>query len=148
MKYAPAGERGLALGANIDYAPGDVARYCREANQATMLILKIESWRGVENARALLVNEWVDAIVFGPGDLAATMGFHGDWEHPEVVQAMERVIELALSRGIATEPAIYPRTREEYQRQRAAGIQIFGRCRSTEYDLIRAGATQTFSIYR
>ena len=70
MKYAPAGERGLALGANIDYAPGDVARYCREANQATMLILKIESWRGIENARALLVNQWVDAVVFGPGDLA------------------------------------------------------------------------------
>jgi len=29
MKYAPAGERGLAMGANIDYAPVDAARYCR-----------------------------------------------------------------------------------------------------------------------
>ena len=148
MKYAPAGERGLAMGANMDYVPGDAARYCHEANEATMLILKIESWRGVENAEAMLANEWVDAVVFVPGDLAATMGFHGDWEHPEVVRAMERVIEIALSRGIATEPTIYPRTSAEYQRQRAAGIQLVGRFRHSEYDLLRDGATQAFSIYR
>ena len=99
MKYAPDGERGLAMGANVEYAAGEAARYCREANEATMLILKIESWRGVENAEAMLANEWVDAVVFGPGDLAATMGLHGDWEHPEVVRAMERVIEIALAKG-------------------------------------------------
>ena len=72
------------------------------------LILKIESWRGVENAEAMLSNEWVDAVVFGPGDLAAKMGFHGEWEHPQVVAAMERVIEIALSRNLPVEPAIYP----------------------------------------
>lgn len=147
MKYAPAGERGLAMGANIGYAPVDAARYCREANEATLLILKIESWRGIENARALLVNQWVDAVVFGPGDLAATMGFHGNWEHPKVVEAMEYVIEIARTRQIATEPAIYPRDREEYQRQRRAGIQLFGRFRASEYDLLRDGAKQDFSKY-
>ena len=75
----------------------------------------------------MLANEWVDAVVFGPGDLAATMGLHGDWQHSEVVRAMERVIEIALARGIATEPAIYPRNHQEYQRQRRAGIQLLGR---------------------
>ena len=148
MKYAPDGERGLAMGANVEYAAVEAARYCREANAATMLILKIESWRGVENAEAMLANEWVDAVVFGPGDLAATMGFHGDWQHPEVVRAMERVIEIALVRGIATEPAIYPRNRQEYLRQRRAGIQLVGRFRHSEYDLLRDGAVQAFSMYR
>ena len=148
MKYAPVGERGLALGANVDYAGSDVARYCREANEATMLILKIESWRGVQNAAALLDNPWVDAVVFGPGDLAAKMGFHGEWEHPEVVRAMEGVIAIARAHGIATEPAIYPRSADEYQRQRAAGIQLFGRFRASEYDLLRDGAEREISIYR
>ena len=62
------------MGANVDYAEADAARYCEEANEATLLILKVESWRGVENAEAMLSNEWVDAVVFGPGDLAAKMG--------------------------------------------------------------------------
>ena len=148
MKYAPDGERGLAMGANVEYAAGEAARYCREANEATMLILKIESWRGVENAEAMLANEWIDAVVFGPGDLAATMGLHGDWEHPEVVRAMERVIEIALAKGIASEPAIYPRNRQEYLSQRRTGIQLMGRFRHSEYDLLRDGAVRAFSMYR
>ena len=36
MKYAPDGERGLAMGANVEYAAVEAARYCREANEATM----------------------------------------------------------------------------------------------------------------
>ena len=148
MKYAPVGERGLAMGANVDYAEADAARYCKEANKATLLTLKIESWRGVENAEAMLSNEWVDAVVFGPGDLAAKMGFHGEWEHPEVVAAMEHVIEIALSRNLPVEPAVYPKDRREYQRQRERGIQLFGSFRSPEYSLLRQAASQAMSIYR
>ena len=148
MKYAPVGERGLAMGANVDYAEADAARYCEEANEATLLILKIESWRGVENAEELLANEWVDAVVFGPGDLAAKMGFHGKWEHPQVVAAMEHVIEIALSRNLPVEPAIYPKNHAEYQRQRERGIQLFGCFRSPEYSLLREAASQAMSIYR
>ena len=148
MKYAPVGERGLAMGANVDYAEADAARYCEEANEATSLILKIESWRGVENAEAMLSNEWVDAVVFGPGDLAAKMGFHGEWEHPQVVAAMEHVIEIALSRDLPVEPAIYPKNRTEYQQQRERGIQLFGSFRSPEYGLLREAASQAMSIYR
>ncbi len=148
MKYPPVGERGLAMGANVNYQHGDVARYCREANDATLLILKIESGLGVENAVAMLANEWVDAVVFGPGDLAADMGFHGEWEHPEVVRAMERVIEIALAKSVAVEPAVYPGDHEEYERQRDRGIQLFGRFRLSEYDLLREGATRAMEIYR
>ena len=79
---------------------------------------------------------------------SATMGFHGQWEHPEVVRAMESVIEIALAKGVATEPAIYPSTREEYERLRERGLQFFGRFRHSEYDMLREVATQALSIYR
>ena len=147
MKYAPVGERGLAMGANVGHRAVDAARYCREANEATLVILKIESVQGVENAEAILSNEWVDAVIFGPGDLAATMGYHGEWEHPEVVRAMESVIEIALAKGVAAEPAIYPSSREEYEELHARGLQFFGRFRNSEYDLLREAATQALSIY-
>lgn len=148
MKYAPVGQRGLAMDANVDHAAVDAARYCQEANDATLLLLKIESWQGVENAEAMLSNQWVDGVVFGPGDLAATMGFHGQWEHPEVIKAMQSVIDIALAKGLATEPAIYPKSHEEFEHQRQAGIQLFGLLRSSEYDLLRQGATQAISIYQ
>ena len=148
MKYPPVGERGLAMGANAEYQQGDAERYCREANEGTLLILKIESGLGVQNAETMLSNDWVDAVVFGPGDLAADLGFHGKWEHPEVLGAMERVIDIALANGTAVEPAVYPKTREEYERLRDRGIQLFGRFRLSEYDLLREGATEAMEIYR
>ena len=147
MKYAPDGERGLALGANSGYRGDDVKRYCREANTATMLVVKIESWEGIQNADAILSHPAVDALVFGPGDLAATMGHHGQWEHPEVIKAMQSAIDIARDRGLATEPTIYPRTREEYKTQRDQGHQLFGRFRASEYDLIRQAATEEIQIY-
>lgn len=148
MKYAPVGERGLALGANAGYAAENVARYCSEANEATLLLLKIESPRGIENAEDLLSNESVDGVVFGPGDLALKMGRPGEWEHPDVIAAMDRVIDIALSKDLPVEPAVYPKSREDYEKQRAHGIQLFGRFRSTEYNLLQEGASNALSIYR
>ena len=148
MKYPPVGERALAHGPNADYAIADAARYCREANDATLLALKIESRKGVENAARLLENKWVDAVVFGTGDLAADMGRHGQWEHPEVTGAMESVIEIALERGIAVEAVAGPANREEFERQRERGIRIFGPTRSTEYDALRSAATKLIEPFR
>jgi 2-keto-3-deoxy-L-rhamnonate aldolase RhmA len=148
MKYPPAGERALAMGANVAYQMPDAAEYCRQANEATLLMLKVESQRGIENAEEMLANEWVDAVVFGPGDLAASMGYHGQWRHPKVLAAIETVIELALARGLAVEPAELPRDAPEYERQQRRGHLIFGQTRQTEYELLRDAAARALTPYR
>ncbi len=148
MKYPPIGERALFMGANVDYQNADAEQYCREANQATMLVLKIESRKGVENAEQLIANEHVDGVIFGPGDLAASMGFHGGWQHPEVLSAMESVIEVALANGVAVEPAEFPSNKTEYERQKERGIQLFGPTRETEYQLLRSAAERALDAYR
>ena len=148
MKYPPDGERALAHGPNADYRIDDPARYCAEANAATLLILKIESRRGIENADALMSVEGVDAVVFGPGDLAADMGLHGGWDNPDLLAAMEGVIELALARGVAVEAAVTAGDKAAYETQRARGIQIFGPARMTEYDHLRVGAALAIEPFR
>ena len=45
MKYPPLGARALAHGPNADYRIDDAARYCAEANEATLVMLKIETRR-------------------------------------------------------------------------------------------------------
>ncbi len=147
MKYPPAGKRGLAPGANVGYVTGDLARYCREANDAILVILKVESRMGVENAEAMMSIDGIDGIVFGPGDLAADMGLHDQWEHPEVLAAIESVIGLALARGIAVEPPIMP-DKEGYRRELERGCQIFGAMRTTEYALFREAALNAMAPYR
>ena len=125
-----------------------MARYCRETNEAAWLVLKIESRKGIENAAEMLDPGRVDAVFFGPGDLAADMGLHGGWDHPEVIGAMEGVIELALARGIPVEAASAATDRAEFERQRARGIRVFGPTRSTEYDALRSAAVALIAPFR
>ena len=106
VKYAPEGVRGLAMGANAGYDGSDVARYCREANEALLVLPKIESPLGVKNAGAMLDVEGVDGAVFGPGDLSAKMGYPGEWEAPDVLAAINIVVDAAIARGKAVEPPI------------------------------------------
>ena len=147
-RYAPVGERGLALGANAGYDSSDVAAYCEAANEAVLVIPKIESALAVENIDSILAVEQVDGIVFGPGDLAATMGLHGQWEHPDVLAAMEKVIAAAIARGLAVEPAVMPKDRAAYERERERGCLIFGSTRQTEYSLLQAAADAAMEPYR
>ena len=148
VKYAPEGLRGLAMGANAGYDPSDVARYCREANDAMLVLPKIESPLGVENAGAMMDVPGVDGVVFGPGDLSAKMGYHGQWEHPNVLAAIESVVGAAISRGLAVEPPTMPANNAEFQHQLKRGARIFGPTRVTEYDLIRDAATRFMDVYR
>ena len=147
VKYAPDGERGLAMGANADYDNSDVARYCREANEATLILPKIESPTGVRNAEEIMSVEGIDGVIFGPGDLSAKMGFHGQMQHPEVLAAIESVVEIALARGLAVEPPVMPTDKASYDRELQRGVRIFGAMRHSEYSLLREAAKSVMAVY-
>ena len=87
----------------------------------------------------------MDAIIFGPGDLAADMGLHGQWEHNNVIKTIQKVCDIALEKGKAVEAPSLATNRSEYTSQREAGYQIFGPHRGTEYDLLRKGALEAIS---
>ena len=148
MKYAPDGKRDLAHGPNAAYLIEDASAYCTAANDATLLILKIESRLGLENVEEMVSNKWVDGIVFGPGDLSADMGLHGQQDNPDLIVAMESVAQIALSKGKAVEAPVYPTNRAEYMRLRERGFQIFGPIRTTEYDLLRKAAADAIAPFK
>ena len=55
MKYAPVGERGLALGANVDYAGSDVARYCQFVQRDILIVSAGHELRRTSNGNRLFV---------------------------------------------------------------------------------------------
>ena len=148
VKYAPGGVRGLAMGANAGYDSSDIARYCREANDAMLVLPKIESPLGIENAGAIIDVDGIDGVVFGPGDLCAKMGFPGQWEHPEVLAAVNSVVDAAIARGLAVEPPTMPLDKAAYNRELTRGARIFGPTRQTEYDLYRDALDRALNPYQ
>lgn len=99
MRYPPEGVRGMgaSLGRTSDF--GRIADYAETANAEVCLIAQIESALGIENADAILSVPGVDAVLIGPADLAADMGYRGNPTHPEVMAAVEALIGKIVAAG-------------------------------------------------
>lgn len=91
-KYPPIGERGFGFSHTNDYG-ASFQDYVKGANENTLLIVQIEHIKGVENIDSILSLEEVDGVIIGPYDLAGSMGFVGQPEHPEVQKACQTILE-------------------------------------------------------
>jgi 2-keto-3-deoxy-L-rhamnonate aldolase RhmA len=93
IKFPPVGERGVNLrGVHTDFARGQGEQYTRATNEETLLIVQIESDRGIRNIESILSVEGVDGAVIGRGDLSADLGLTGQTNHPEVTTRVEMLI--------------------------------------------------------
>lgn len=101
VRFPPRGTRGLAtLPRAGGYGIGPTApEYIEIANREIVLMAMVETREGVENIDAIAGTEGVDIIAIGPGDLSASMGFHGDRSAPAVREAVEHVVERAHAHG-------------------------------------------------
>jgi len=100
-RYPPAGARGAgsaSRAANYGLTQ-TAAEYFVRANTEVLIIPLIEDIRAVDNVRDILAVPGVEAIDIGPGDLAASVGFPGHPDHPEVTPRIARVISAAKSAG-------------------------------------------------
>lgn len=99
--YPPAGIRG----AGVTRANG-YGRRAREilasANDTTVVVVQAESAGAVEDIDAIARAPGVDAVLVGPNDLAASLGYPGGTDHPAVRAAIVRVIDAcrAASRPV------------------------------------------------
>ncbi len=93
LRYPPAGHRSVAGSlAPLDFKamkPGDIAA---QLDAATFLTVMVETPQSVENVDVIAATPGVDAVLIGTNDLAMEMGIPGDFAHPRIVTAYERVI--------------------------------------------------------
>jgi 4-hydroxy-2-oxoheptanedioate aldolase len=96
-KYWPLGERGSARACRAA-SYGTVPDYEQRANRDTLVSVHVENKEMVEDIEALCAVEELDVLFIGPGDLSASLGHPGNAAHPDVVAAIDRVIEVAAGR--------------------------------------------------
>lgn len=96
-KYWPLGERGSARACRAA-GYGTMPDYEQRANAETLVCVHVETKEMVEDIEALCAIEELDVLFIGPGDLSASLGHPGNAAHPDVVAAIDRVIEVAAGR--------------------------------------------------
>ena len=71
----------------------DAVRYCRPKDfDQQVIVVQIESAKAVADLKAFLTIPEIDCYFIGPVDLAKSLGFHGDYNHPDVISVIERAI--------------------------------------------------------
>jgi 4-hydroxy-2-oxoheptanedioate aldolase len=106
--YEPAGIRGDGPTSAVRYWGLTQQEYYQKADVwplnphgEVFVILQIEDTRGVENLDAILTKvKGIGAILIGEGDLGQELGFPRQYEHPELLKWMARVVETCKKHNV------------------------------------------------
>lgn len=94
VKYPPIGKRGVGLGRAQGYGFG-FEEYIRFDREESIVIIQIEHIEAVNNINEILTVPGIDAFIIGPYDLSASMGMPGKFDHPDVINAIQKVYEAS-----------------------------------------------------
>lgn len=89
-KYPPQGVRGVGAARAQGYGLR-FQEYIEKANEATMVVIQIEHFEGVNQIHNILNVPGIDVVFIGPYDLSASLGLAGQVDHPQVIEAIEKV---------------------------------------------------------
>ena len=94
-KFAPIGSRG-SYTSRQGYGIGD---YFSKANNETLITILLEDIIAINNLSEILKVDHIDAFYVAPGDLAQSMGYLGQVEHPEVQSTVDKTYERIIRAG-------------------------------------------------
>jgi len=98
--FPPLGERGMNLqGVHTGFGKANGDEYVKATHAETLLLVQIESDRGIGNLDGILSVDGVDGAVIGRADLSTDLGLPGQTNHPEVVRRVETMIAACQRHG-------------------------------------------------
>jgi 2-dehydro-3-deoxyglucarate aldolase len=97
-RYAPAGRRGVGLARAQRYGPG-FKEYLDWQKEGPVVIVQIEHQSALDHLEEIFAITGVDGFIIGPYDLSCSMGMPGEFERPEFIAAMQRILKAGLKAG-------------------------------------------------
>ena len=114
-KFAPIGSRG-----NFTSRQGfGVEGYVNKANDETLVVVLIEDIVAIRNLAEILTVDHIDVFFVAPGDLAQTMGFLGQANHPEVLSTVHKAIDQITGAGRVAGALVNDSNVEDFARRGA-----------------------------
>lgn len=136
-RFPPEGVRGFGLTSMaVNYERMSLPEIAAHVNRNTLVVLQIETQRAVEARDELLAVPGIDAVMIGPADLSISLGVPGDFQHPTMVEAMEKVRDSCERRGVA--PGTQTRTLALARFWRERGMRFLGCSNETAMLMERA----------
>jgi 2-keto-3-deoxy-L-rhamnonate aldolase RhmA len=100
LSYPPHGDRGIA-GFNRARGFGGDRRNAEEVNASILSVVQIETLPALNNVEKIAATPGVDVLFVGPSDLSAALGIPGQFEAPQFLDALTRVVDACRGANIA-----------------------------------------------
>jgi len=120
-RYPPNGIRGVA-GTTRANRYGRVKDYAKHAADELCVLVQVETQQALGEIEAIAAVDGVDGLFIGPADLSASMGHLGNWQRPEIWQAIISGGERIREAGKA--PGFLSAREDECRAVLAAGFQF------------------------
>jgi len=128
-RFQPVGRRAWDSG-NSDgpFCMRSPAEYLTFANEQRFVIVQIEDKEAVECMEDIVAVDGIDVFFLGPGDLSHSYGVPGEFDHPLVTEAVDRLADLCAKYkrhwGMPCGPDQAPELIERGARFLAAGADV------------------------
>src|SRR5580692_4047185 len=100
LRYPPLGHRSVAGGLpHLRYEKHSLADTCAAINDATMIIVMLETPLAIRNADAIAAVPGIDSLLVGTNDLAMELGIPGGFGDERIVAAYQAVIHACRKHG-------------------------------------------------
>lgn len=100
-RFAPQGERGTCTGTRpAKFSLARFADVVEQSNSNALVVAQIEDAEVVPGLDDLLAEARLDAVMPGLADLSTSLGFPGQFSHPEVLAATEQVFGSVERAGL------------------------------------------------
>lgn len=120
-KYAPVGNRGIALTRAAEYGGISAFEHFENANKETMIVIHCENIEGFKNLKEIIKNPHIDVVFLGPFDMSQSLGIPGQFEDPRIKKISKEIVQMTKEAGKAA--GIFVKTAEQAKAKADEGFQ-------------------------
>ncbi len=145
-RFAPEGSRGACPCVRAGgHFITDWRCYVGLPRSETGVIALVETAQGLVDIEGICATEGLLALLIGPFDLSVSLGFAGDYLHPEVQEAIDRMLEAARAAGLPVIAPVFNPDAAEARKQQARWAEKGVRCFVVGTDkIIMANALRSY----
>jgi 2-keto-3-deoxy-L-rhamnonate aldolase RhmA len=142
--YPPRGRRGAGGEGRYGFERMTPAEGVQSVNDATVVIVQIETMAAVERIDEIAAVNGIDVICVGPQDLSISLGKPGAYDDPTFVETVSHVMARVSAAGKAA--GMVERDARRFSRWHAAGGRFFA-C-NTDTNMVFTSAKADVDIVR
>ena len=144
-RFPPVGVRGFGLTMpHLEYETISMQDAITHINENVLVVFQIETKAALDRVDELLSVPNIDAVMIGPADLSISLGVAGQFDHPTMIEAMDKIRESCDRHGIA--PGLHLRSLPLVKKWRDRGMRFLS-CNS-EIGFLLDKASETVAALR